>query len=195
MSLIVADHNGVDIVVAWDKKSRYSPVAGHVFAPPVEGVEKVMKVNDQLALLVTGSYNSDKRALLDDFRKAQASSSLDAAFKALMPLGSKMVLRPDERAMMIGLAGYSAGKPTYRFVVREYGDPDMTYVLDYPYNYYLSGDAEPVKVAEARIEAEGLDAPLPTGEIEARLRNIVGDCIEQYPDDLTGPVEILTLTR
>lgn len=195
MSLIVAVHNEVDIVVTWDKQSRYSPVPGHAFAPPVEGVEKVTKVNGQLALMVAGSYNSDKRTFLDDFRKQHAPSSLDAAFKALLTLGSRMVLRSNERGMMIGLAGYSASQPTFRFVVREYGDPDMSYVLDFPRNYYLSGEAEPVKVAEARIQAEGLDAPLPTGEIETRLRSVVGDCIEQYPTVLSGPVEMLTLTN
>jgi hypothetical protein len=194
MSLIVAVHNEVDIVVAWDRQSRYSPVPGHVFAPPEEGVEKVMKVNDRLALMVAGSYNSDKRKLLDDFRRRHASSSLDTAFKALMPLASKMVLRRNERGMMIGLAGYSTGKPTYRFVIREYDDPNMSYVLDFPRNYYFSGEAAPVKVAEARIEAEALDGSLPTDEIETKLRSIVGDCIEQYPDDLGGPVELLRLT-
>ena len=195
MSLIVAVHNEVDIVIAWDRQSRYSPVPGHVFAPPAEGVQKVMKINNHLAIMVTGSYNSDKRALLDDFRKQHAASSLDAAFEALIPLGSKMVLMPNERGLMIGLAGYSAGSPTYRFVLREYGDPDMSYVLDFPRNYYLSGETEPLKVAEDRIQAEGLDAPMSTGQIETRLRRIVGDCIEQYPDHVLGPVEVLTLTR
>lgn len=179
MSLIVAIHNESDIVIAWDKQSRYSPAPGHAFIPPEEEVKKVAKINNQLAIMVAGSYNSDTLRLLADFRERNASASLDAAFKALLPLGSKMVLKPNERGMMIGLAGYSAGKPTYRFLIREYGDPNLTYVLDYPNNYYLSGEEGPTKTAEARIHAEGLDAPLPTAEIETRLRSIVGDCIEQ----------------
>jgi hypothetical protein len=194
VSLIVAIHNESDIVIAWDKQSRYSPVPGHVFIPPEEEVKKVAKINDQLAIMVTGSYNSEKLRLLADFMERNARASLDAAFKVLLPLGSKMVLKPNERGMMIGLAGYSAGKPTYRFLIRAYGDPDLTYLLDYPNNYYLSGEEGPAETAEARIHEEGLDASLPTVEIETRLCDIVGDCIEQYPEALGGPVEVLRLT-
>jgi hypothetical protein len=142
-----------------------------------------------------GSYNNDKLKLLAGFREHNANASLDEAFTALLPLSSKLVLKANERGMMIGLAGYIAGNPTYRFLMREYGDPNLTYVPDFPRNYYLSGEEEPVKAAESRIHAEGLDSLLPTVEIETRLRCLVGDCIEQYPEALGGPVDVLRLTQ
>lgn len=48
-------------MIAWDGQSRYSQ-AGRTVVPPEEA-KKVVKINDQLALLVTGSYNSDKMVL------------------------------------------------------------------------------------------------------------------------------------
>lgn len=66
MSLVVAVHNTKDIVIAWGKQSRYT-WAGRTVVPLTE-VEKVTAINDQLALMVTGSYNSDKLALLAGFR-------------------------------------------------------------------------------------------------------------------------------
>ena len=176
-------------MIAWDRQSRYSQ-AGRAIVPP-EGAGKVTKVNDQLALMVTGSYNSDKLALLTGFR---AQASLDQAFTALHELVGKMVLRPNELGIMIGLPGYSGGKPTFRLVQRIYGDPNLGYLPDYPINYYLSGDAAPIATTEARVQREGLTTPLPTPDIEGKLKAIVGDCIEQYPNVLGGPVELLTLT-
>lgn len=67
MSLIVAVHNASNIVIAWDRQSRYFQ-AGRTIVPPEEA-RKVTKVNDQLALMVTGSFNSDKLALFADFRR------------------------------------------------------------------------------------------------------------------------------
>lgn len=191
MSLIVAVHNGSDIVIAWDRQSRYSQ-AGRSIVPPEEA-KKVTKVNDQLALMVTGSYNSDKLVMLADFREHRVRASLDEAFTALYDLGDKMVLRPNEPGLMVGLAGYSGGKPTFRLIQRIYGDPNLGYVTDYPLNYYLSGDEGPVATAEARVQRDGLTMPLPTPDIEGTLKAIVGDCIEQYPSVLAGPVELLTL--
>jgi hypothetical protein len=193
MSLVVAVHNARDIVIAWDKQSRYSQV-GRAFAP-LEEVEKASKIHDQLALMVTGSYNSDKIALLAGFKQRQAQAPLDEAFKDLYEIGNKMVLQPDERGIMIGLAGYIAGEPAFRFVQRAYGDPDLTYVMDYPINYYLSGDEAAGRTAEARLESEGLTAPRPTAEITDKLSGIVGHCIELYPEVLNGPVQTLTLTK
>jgi hypothetical protein len=193
MSLIVAVHNASDIVIAWDKQSHYSQ-AGRAFAPESE-VEKVSKVHDQLALMVTGSYNSDKLTLFADFKRRQGQASLEEAFAALYELGNQMVLRSNERGLMIGLAGYIAGRPTFRFVQRAYGDPDLSYVADYPINYYLSGEADPVKIAEARLKSDALTVPRPTVEITNKLKDIVADCIEQYPAVLGGPVETLTLAK
>ncbi len=104
-----------------------------------------------------------------------------------------MVLRPNERGVMIGLAGYSAGTPTFRQIQRSYGDPHISYVPDYPINHYLSGEEAPITTAQARVQREGLTTPLATPEIEKKLTAIVGDCIEQFPDVLGGPVELLTL--
>lgn len=193
MSLVVAVHNARDIVIAWDKQSRYSQV-GRAFAPPEE-VEKASKIHDQLALMVTGSYNSDKIALLAGFKQRQAQAPLGEAFKDLYEIGNKMILRPDERGIMIGLAGYIAGEPTFRFVQRAYGDPDLTYVMDYPINYYLSGDETAGRTAGALLESDGLTAPRPTAEITSKLSSIVGHCIELYPEVLNGPVQTLTLTK
>lgn len=64
VSLIVAICNESDILIAWDKQSRYSRVPGHVFIPPEEEVKKAAKINDQLAIMVAGSYNNDKLRLL-----------------------------------------------------------------------------------------------------------------------------------
>jgi hypothetical protein len=105
------------------------------------------------------------------------------------------VLRPSERGIMIGLAGYITGRPTFRFIQRAYGDPDMGYVLDYPINYYLSGEAGPVKIGEDRLRSDGLTTPRPTAEITDKLKAIVADCIEQYPAVLRDPVETLTLSE
>lgn len=192
MSLIVAVHNAYDIVIAWDRQSHYSQ-DGRAIVPPEEA-KKVAKINDQLALMVTGSYNSDKLALLADFRQRQAHASLRQAFTALYDLGDKLVLRPNELGLQIGLAGYSAGTPTFCMIQRVYGDPDVGYVPDFPINYYLSGETAPVTAAEARVRHGGLTALLPTSEIEGKLKAIVGDCIEQYPNLLGGPVELLRLT-
>jgi hypothetical protein len=68
-----------------------------------------------------------------------------------------MVLNPNQKDLMIGLAGYISEQPTYRFVQRIYGDPDMGYILDYPRNYYLSGMEHPTATAAALIGRRGAD--------------------------------------
>jgi hypothetical protein len=54
VSLIVAVHNEVDIVIAGTGSPRYSAVAGYAFTRPDEEVRKVTLINSQLAIMVAG---------------------------------------------------------------------------------------------------------------------------------------------
>jgi hypothetical protein len=105
-----------------------------------------------------------------------------------------MVLLPDEQGFKVGLAGYIAGKPTFRFITRTYGDLNIGCILDYPIKYYLSGEESRSRPPMPASMPKAHHATADTRD-QAKLTGIVGDCIEQYSTVLDGPVETLRLIK
>ena len=57
-------------------------MASRTFTPPEEA-KNVIQINDQLTLMVTALYNSDKLSLLAGSRQRHVHASLDQAFTTL----------------------------------------------------------------------------------------------------------------
>ena len=154
----------------------------------------MVRLNERLALTITGTYASDKLDFIRDYGQAVSSTrDLDDAFGALLDRATRvMIFRPGE-GFGIGLAGYQSGRPGFRLVTGEYGQ-GVGYIKDYPLTYFLSGDPQPVQLAEALIKESSVTAQPPTADIEAAIRQIIGECIGKYPTTLGGQVNILTLS-
>ncbi len=106
MSLVLSVHNHEDIVIAWDGPSRYrDPQTGRLTTPPSE-FDKVMAINDSLALMISGTYASTKLPILKGLVEgASRVAEIDEAFDSLYNAANMMQLGPGE-GFRIGLAGY-----------------------------------------------------------------------------------------
>jgi len=191
MSLVVAAHNDGDIVIGSESLSTTTKTGAR---QADFTVEKVVRLNERLALMITGKYVSDKFQFIADYKRSVSTvSDLDEAFQVLFEQAeSTMTIHPGE-GFGIGLAGYHDGKPGFKLITQEHGK-GMGYVKDYPYNYFLLGDQQPVQLAESLIEVSAIPSGSPTNEVEATIRQIITTCIERYPATLGGAVNTLTLS-
>lgn len=122
---------------------------------------------------------------------ASPVDDIDDAFDALYNAAKTMQLSQGE-GFHIRLADYCRGVPTYRLVIRIHDDPNLGYVKDYPFPYYLSGDVAPVEAAEATVQGWSNPLELSTSEIHDRLKGLISDCINRFPVLLSAP-RLLTL--
>lgn len=143
---------------------------------------KVIRLNRQLALMITGHYSTDSMAAIEKFAARTGKVlTLNRAFDDLMSMGSGLQLAAWE-TFKVGLAGYSRGKPTFRFVCRTPNDPEIDSVRDYPLTYYLSGAKKVVHRAEKLVAEAGLVEVWPTPEIQTRVRHTLSRCLKENPD-------------
>lgn len=163
MSLVVAAHNDGDIIIGSESLSTTTKTG---VRQADFTVEKVVRLNERLALMITGKYVSDKFQFITDYKQSVSTvSDLDDAFQVLFEQArSAMTIHPGE-GFGIGLAGYNDGKPGFKLITQEYGE-GMGYVKDYPFNYFLLGDQQPVQLAESLIEASAI----PTGRRRMSLK-------------------------
>ena len=193
MSLVVAAHNGSELVIAWDSLSRSGKHGGWDVD---DTIEKVQQINPQLAFMITGNYSSDKLQFIKDYIAATSDvRELKDAFKLLFDWSwsrTRTVIHPGEGFMM-GLAGFINGQPSFRFLTRAYGE-DIGYVESYPQNYYLSGEENAVALSEQRLKGKRIDRETSAVDITDALREIVGECIVRFPATLGEPVNTLTLS-
>lgn len=192
MSLIVAAHNQQHIVIGTESLNTITR-DGKPFVPDKNEVQKVVEVNPRLALMITGTYMSDKLPFIRAYKRAVGDiTDLDMAFRTLFDMGQKsMTIHPTE-GFMIGLAGYGSTGPSFRLITQAYGD-GMGYVEDYPFTHYLSGEKAAVQHAESLLKSSSIDAQSPTEEIEKKIREILEACITAHPEKLGGPVGITLL--
>lgn len=190
MSLVVAAHHERYIVIGSESLSTTTQTGAR---QADYTIEKVVRLNEQLALMITGTYASDKFAFIADYKQSVSSIlDLDDAFQILSELaGSSMTIHPGE-GFGIGLAGYHNAKPGFKLITQAYGE-GMGYIKAYPLNYYLSGDPQPVQFAERLINESRIPAGVPAAEIEATIRQIIAASIDRYPATLGGAVNIMTL--
>jgi hypothetical protein len=191
MSLVVAAHNDRDIVIGSESLSTTTKTGAR---QADYTVEKVVRLNQRLALMITGRYVSDKFQFIANYQRSVSTTlDLDEAFQVLFEqAGSAMTIHPGE-GFGIGLAGYHDDKPGFKLITQEHGK-GMGYVKDYPFSYFLSGDQQPVQLAESLITSSVIPSGAPTDEIEATIRRIIGTCIERYPATLGGQVNVLMLS-
>jgi hypothetical protein len=197
MSLVVAAHNQADIVIGFESLSTYSTLAGQVFEPGAKE-EKVHQINPHLALMITGIYSGKTIQSIKEYEYAVSDvTNLEAAFQELFIRNQarRSTTLYRQEGFKIGLAGYIDGRPSFRFVTREYNDPDIGYVETYPINYYLSGHKESVELAERVLREKGIASQPTTPEIEKVIRGIIAECIDSYPETLGGPIEALVLSK
>jgi hypothetical protein len=197
MSLVVAAHNQADIVVGFESFSTYTTQAGQPFVPGEEA-RKVHEINPHLALMITGIYSGKTVQFIKEYEYAVSDvTNLEAAFQELFirnqARGSTSL--DSREGFKIGLAGYIDGRPSFRFVIRQYNDPDIGYVETYPINYYLSGHEESVELAERVLGDHDIAIQPTTPEIEKVIQRIFAECIDRYPEALGEPIETLVLSK
>lgn len=190
MSLVLSAHNDRDIVIGSESLSTTTKSGAR---QADYTVDKVVRLNERLALMITGRYVSDKFQFIADYQRSVSTTlDLDEAFQVLFEQAGAMTIHPGE-GFGIGLAGYHEDKPGFKLITQEHGQ-GIGYVKDYPFNYFLLGDQQPVQLAESLIQASAILNGAPTDEIEANIRRIIEECIERYPATLGGQVNILTLS-
>jgi hypothetical protein len=192
VSLVIAAHNGKDIVVACDSRSMITASDGSTASST--SIEKVTVINPGLALIITGRYMSDKLDVIKQYvGDVQNTPELDAAFGVLCRVATKeIVLHGRGEGFRIGLAGFNLGVPTFKCVtIRDGYDPLLEGANS---NYYLSGERTPVELAEAKIGGVRLAESL-TAALERTVRAVLGECIDECSGILGGPVDSWTLSR
>jgi hypothetical protein len=194
MSLIVAAYNAENIVIGAESLSTLTQ-SDRPFTPERDEVRKVTEINTNLALMITGKYMSDKIVFISSYTQAARNTTdLDEAFRVLFDRASRNMTIHRDEGFAIGLAGYASNGPSFRLIIRSYGD-DIGYVQDYPYNHYFSGPENVVQRAESLLMASGIPSQPSTDEIENKIREIIEVCIREYPATLGGPVTTTILSR
>jgi hypothetical protein len=192
MSLVVAVHNGRQIVVAFDSLSTSTKTGAKAVD---DTIQKVRQINAGLAFAVTGRFASDKLPFFTSYvAAASGETQLDAALDRLFNMAvASMGIRRTEGFRM-SLIGFNSGVPGFRCVDVEEGK-GFTALSEPGRNYWVSGEYDPVEYALRIIEQSNFSAMSPTTELEKTLRGIVADCIERYPQTLGMPVNTLVLGK
>jgi hypothetical protein len=197
MSIVVAAYNETDIVIGWDSPSTYKDaLTGKAIIPPEE-VQKVRRINDRLALMITGTYMSDKIPFMKDFATSvKEVVDLDTAFDRLSAMAKETMTVYTGESFGIGLAGFHQGIPGFQIIGRVYGEP-VNDQPNYPkdMNCYLQGVEEAYQLVADRLKEKGIFSKPPTPVIEATIQNIVSECIRRYPQQLGEPVQTLVLSK
>jgi hypothetical protein len=190
MSLVVAVHNGRQIVIASDNLSTSNKTG---VKAPDNTIQKVRQVNDRLALTVTGRFANDKFSFFTSYATAMSKETqLDAALDKLFDMAvARMRIKPTEGFRM-SLIGFNSDVPGFKCVDVEEGK-GFTALGEPTRNYWVSGEYDPVEHAIRVIEKSNISAMPSKAELETMLRNIVTDCIERYPQTLGLPVNVLVL--
>lgn len=191
MSLVVAAHNGSEIVIASESLNRSTKTG------PLQvdaAIEKVRQINSRLAYMITGAYASDKLQLMRDFAtQTQSATELDPTFWALYNLATTRFVTYAQEGYRIGVAGFNAGIPGFKCITVVHGRPIVAEGASA--NYYISGETDAVKLSERRIRASRVMHQPPTAEITSILTDIVTECIAAYPAILGEPVATWLLQR
>lgn len=191
MSLVVAAHNGSEIVIASDSLNR-STKTGSLQIDTA--IEKVRQVNTHLAYIITGTYASDKLQFMREFAaQTQSATELDPAFWALYDRVVKHMVIHTREGFRVGLAGFNAGIPDFKCVTVVHDRPIVAEGASA--NYYISGEADAVNLSERRIKASCIMQQPPAVDITSILTDIVTECIAAYPAILGEPVATWVLQR
>jgi hypothetical protein len=190
MSLVVAAHNGREIVVASDSLSTTTRTG--VWASD-DSIQKVRQINPRLVLAITGRYMNDKFPFFSSYASlASSQTELDAALDMLFDMASASMRIHQTEGFRMSLMGFNAGVPGFKCVDVEKGK-GFTALGELSRNYWVSGEYDPVEHALRVIEKSNITNKSSAAEIETTLRAIVTDCIERYPQTLGKPVNVLML--
>ncbi|HEY4964200.1 MAG TPA: hypothetical protein VIH90_05885 [Candidatus Saccharimonadales bacterium] len=196
MSLVVAAYNDNDIVIGWDDPSTYKdPQTGKTITPP-EKVQKVRKINDKLALMITGAYTSYTVTFMNNFASsAKGLIDLGIAFEELSKMAKETMTMHKIDRYGIGLAGFHDGVPGFQRIERIYGEA-INDQPDYPNNIncYLNGIDEAYQLVADRLKEGKIFSKPATSIIEAKIRDIISECIKKYPR-LGEPAKTLVLSK
>jgi hypothetical protein len=193
MSLVLGAYNEKDIVVAWDSLSTYKdPFTGAAFSPPDE-MDKVQKINDKLAIMITGDYWSDKIQFIREFVSSNKNEfDLESAFKKLTSLAQATMTIHSGEQFGIGLAGFHNGTPAFHQIGTMNGQPIKDIEWPQNINCYVSGIEEAATLAQTRIiEKRILNKP-PTSDIRKALRAIIREGIQNFTK-LGSPARTLVI--
>jgi len=190
MSLVVAAHNGSEIVIASDSLSTSTKTG--VWAPD-SAIQKVRQIHSRLAFAVTGRYVSDKHPFFTNYvASIPDQTDLDAALDTLYDTAVATMRIHKTEGFRMSLIGFNGSEPGFRCVDVVDGK-GFTGLGERTRNHWLSGEYDPVEHAIAMIEKSDIESKLSVEAIETTLRVVVADCIERYPQTLGLPVNVLVL--
>lgn len=190
MSLLVAAHNNREIVVAADSLST-SDKAGTKAAD--DSIRKTRQINSRLVFGVTGRYMSDKLPFFDRFVAAVSTETeLDSALNKLFDMTVQTMRVHTTEGFRMSLIGFNGDKPGFRCVDAAIGEKFQAFAESWR-NYWASGEHDPVEHCLRVLEQGTITGTSTPAEMEAVLRSLVTDCIEQYPRTLGLPVNVVML--
>jgi hypothetical protein len=190
MSLLAAAHNGRQIVITSDNLSTSTKTG---VKAPDDTIQKVRRINDRLALAVTGRFASDKFPFFTSYVTATSKETqLDAARDKLFDMAVASMRIHQLEGFRMSLMGFNSDSPGFKCVDVEKGK-GFTALGEPTRNYWVSGEYDPVEHALCMIEKSNISVMPSTAELETMLCDIVTDCIERYPQTLGLPVNVLVL--
>ncbi|MEC3976217.1 hypothetical protein [Amycolatopsis sp. H20-H5] len=190
MSIVVAVHNGQEIIVASDSLST-SDKTGTKTAD--DSIQKVRQVNSRLVFAVTGHFVSDKLSFFDHFISVVASETeLDAALNRLFDMTVQTMRVHATEGFRMSLIGFNGDTPGFRCVDVAKGK-DFQALSETRRNYWVSGEHDPAEHCLRVLEQGAVTSTSSVTEIETTLRNLVTDCITRYPQTLGLPVNVVVL--
>jgi hypothetical protein len=190
MSIVVAAHNGQEIVVASDSLSTSDKTGTKTTD---DSIQKMRHVNSRLVFAVTGSYMSDKLPFFDRFVSVVASETeLDTVLDKLFDTTVQTMRVHAAEGFRMSLIGFNGDTPGFRCVDVAKGR-DFQALGEPRRNYWVSGEHDPAEHCLRAFEQGAVTSMTSVAEIEATLRDLVAECIERYPQTLGLPVNVVVV--
>lgn len=191
MTLVLAVHNGKDIVVGSDTLARVTNIlTGET--TNIYDFRKIFPIGEHSALLLAGFFDTQQVTTFMNYFVARRVSANDDVDSIKQKFWNDICsLLPMDRgdAIEVVIAGFTVeGAPKLYCVKKDHKEAsEFTPILDY---YEAAGnDAPRLRAQELLNGANALDTP----QLEKLIGQTIEKCITEFPDKLGGKSDILTL--
>jgi len=200
MTLIIAIHNGSDIVTGADSLAIHTDLTGA--SSRQSDFQKIYPVGDKAVLLIAGILNTGRGVVfMNSFSDHCQDNRLffpDLITDSFFSDGPANLRLSHDEVIEILIAGFDKyGSPSLQKVDRRCGDSGRGVTNKYkPISTYyeLGGNKEPMDYAEKLIKDAGVCvADMSTKELSVFTEEILEECIREFPDKLGGKPNVQVL--
>jgi hypothetical protein len=188
MTLVLAIHNGKDIVVGSDSLVKVENTLTNETEDSFD-VPKIYPVNQSASLLLAGRFDTGSAPTFmrtyahfhSQNKKVTAKSLYDSFHEAV----SQLLFLHVGDAIEVIIAGFTKSGIPELYCLRKDHMYTRTYKPVSTY-YELAGNKAPQERAKELIEEAGITDKTSTSELRAIIKRILKVCIEEFPDKLGG---------